>query len=77
MSVEDEADRQLKIQLAIEQLRYEHMISTDRKRAKLDVIRLAKETLVDNARHSISDTNGISTEDIIGFARRLLAFIDE
>jgi hypothetical protein len=53
-----------------------HELAMEARRAKLEAIRLAKETLIENARSKPVDSRDVSSADIITFANALIASID-
>ena len=53
-----------------------HEIAMEAKRAKLETIRLAKETLIENARSKAVDSRDVAAADITAFAQTLVAYID-
>lgn len=55
--------------------RKNHEILLEEKRAKLETIRLAKETLIENSRSKSVDERDVSAEDITSFAKILQDFI--
>lgn len=46
------------------------------KRARLEAVRLAKETLIENARSKSVDARDVAAADITAFADTLVAYID-
>ena len=48
----------------------------EQKRARLEAVRLAKETLIENARSKPVDERDITATDITTFAAALTAYID-
>ena len=46
------------------------------KRARLEAIRLAKETLIENARSKAVDSRDVSADDITAFATTLTAYVN-
>ena len=46
------------------------------KRARLEAVRLAKETLIENARSKAVDARDVTAADITAFAATLNAYID-
>jgi len=52
-----------------------HEIAMEAKRAKLETIRLAKETLIENARSKPADSREVTAADITAFASVLAAAI--
>lgn len=64
-------------QIDFENARHQNMMQAEDKRAKLEAIRLAKETLVENARNKPMDDREITAEDILAFAEKLTASVNE
>lgn len=64
-------------QIDFENARHQNMMQAEDKRAKLEAIRLAKETLVENARNKPMDDREITAEDILAFAAKLAASVNE
>lgn len=50
--------------------------AAERKRAKLDVLRMARETLTENSRSLPVGTREITAADIKTFAEELMAYVD-
>ncbi len=70
-------------QLALEQLRVQNQsdiqsaqTQAEAKRAKLEAVRLAKETLIENARSKPVDTREVTAADITAFAATLEAYVN-
>lgn len=63
--------------LEAEKARREHEQETEARRAKLELIRLAKETLVENARNKPADEAVITAAEIIAFAQELTNYVGE
>ena len=49
---------------------------SEQKRARLEAVRLAKETLIENARSKSVDERDVTAADITAFAATLVAYID-
>jgi hypothetical protein len=54
-----------------------HEISMEQRRARLEAIRLAKETLIENARSKPVDARDVSASDVTNFANTLIQYIDQ
>lgn len=63
-------------QLELENARNANLLALEDRRAKLEAIRLAKETLIENARNQPVGDSGVSAEDIIAFANKLTASVN-
>lgn len=63
-------------QMDMETARYNNMLAAEAKRAKLEAVRLAKETLVENARSKPVDSRDVSAADITNFAQVLVNYIE-
>ena len=50
--------------------------ATETKRAKLEAVRLAKETLIENARSKSVDERDVSASEITAFADTLVTYIN-
>ena len=61
---------------ARELARREHEIAMDQRRAKLEAVRLAKETLLENDRNKPTGERGIMAADITAFADTLIDYIN-
>jgi hypothetical protein len=49
----------------------------EQRRAKLEAVRLAKETLIENARSKPVDERGVSGSDITTFADAIVSYINQ
>jgi hypothetical protein len=68
---------QMAAQRETEQARREHEQEMEARRAKLELIRLAKETLIENARNKPADEAGITAAEITAFAQELTNYVGE
>ena len=50
--------------------------AVEAKRVKLEAVRLAKETLIENARSKPVDARDVTAADITAFAQALVAYVD-
>lgn len=80
----EDADRMLEIEkarkeaeVAMEKTRQETHANLEKMRTRLDLIRTAKEVLLENARSKPVDSRDVSATDITSFANELLQFIDK
>ena len=76
MALTAEQQAQLDIQLAFETARHANQMAMEAKRAKLEAVRLAKETLIENARSKPVDARDVNAADITAFAQALIAYVD-
>jgi DNA-binding ferritin-like protein (Dps family) len=74
LTVEQQA--QLDIAIAIETSRATQQAAAQTKLTKLEAIRLAKETLIENARSKPADLREVTAADITTFADALIASIN-
>jgi DNA-binding ferritin-like protein (Dps family) len=75
MALTTEQIDQIAYQEASEAGRRAHEIAMESRRAKLEAIRLAKETLIENARSKPVDLRDVTPADITAFADALVASI--
>ena len=71
-----EQQSQVDVQIAIENARHANQLEMQTKQAKLEAIRLAKETLIENARSKPADARDVTAADITAFADALVASIN-
>lgn len=76
MAFTEEQQAQMDIQLALENARHANQMQAEAVRAKLEAVRLAKETLIENARSKPVDSRDVSAADIQAFAQTLVAYIN-
>ena len=62
---------------ANEESRRAHDIAMEQRRARLEAVRLAKETLIENARSKPVDARDVSATDITTFANALNQYINQ
>ena len=62
---------------ANEEARKAHELAMEQRRAKLEVVRLAKETLIENDRNKPTGERGITASDITAFADTLNNYINQ
>lgn len=63
-------------QKELETLRHQNQVVVDSKRAKLDLVRIAKEVLVENNRSKPVDSRDVTAADITAFATTLEAYVN-
>lgn len=76
MALTAEQQAQIDIQLAVENARNAAQAVAEAKRAKLEAVRMAKETLIENARNKPVDSRDVTAADITAFAQVLVAYVD-
>jgi hypothetical protein len=76
MALTPEQQAQVDVQLAVENARHANQMEAESKRAKLETIRLAKETLIENARSQPVDSREVTAAAITAFAAALEAHIN-
>ena len=74
LTAEQQAD--VDLNEAREAGRRAHELSMEARRAKLEAVRLAKETLIENARSKPVDARDVSAADIQAFAQTLVSYIN-
>jgi hypothetical protein len=75
--IQAQQSAQLASQQETEKARREHEQEMEARRAKLELIRLAKETLIENARNKPADEAVITAEEITAFAQELTNYVGE
>ena len=70
------AETQIAAQIANENVRSEQQIVAENKRAKLEALRMARETLTENNRNLPAGDRGISAADITTFAAALMVYVN-
>lgn len=76
MDLTPEQQAQLAIQEAIESPRRAHEAAMEKRRSRLEMIRLAKETLIENSRNKPIDSRDVSAEEITAFAETLILYVN-
>ena len=76
MALNAEQQAQVDIQVAIENARHTNQMILQTKQAKLEAVRMAKETLLENARSKAVDARDVSASDITSYATTLVTYID-
>ena len=76
MALTQEQQDQLAFQEASEASRRAHEVAMEQRRARLETVRLAKETLLENARSKPADSRDVSAADITAFASALTAYVN-
>ena len=67
-------DQQLQIDL--ESNRHANQLAVETKRMRLEAVRLAKETLIENARNKPIDNRDVTAADITAFADALTTYVN-
>lgn len=76
MAFTPEQQAQIDVQLEIINAQQQNQLQLQSKQAKIDAVRLAKETLIENSRSKPVDSRDIAAQDIINFAETLIAYIE-
>ena len=76
MALTSDQQAQADIQIAIETVRAANQGVSDAKRTKLEMVRLAKDVLVENRRNLPVDQRGVTATDITDLATTLVAYIN-
>ena len=76
MALTTEQQSQVEMNDAMEATRHANQMALQTKQTKLEAIRLAKETLIENARSKPADSREVTAADITAFANTLVAAIN-
>ena len=76
MALTAEQQSQLDFQEALDANRRVYEQAMEARRTKLEAVRLAKETLIENARSKPVDSRDVSAADIQAFAQTLVSYIN-
>lgn len=76
MALTTEQQSDIEYQNAMETTRHTNQMALQAKQAKLDAVRMAKETLIENARSKAVDARDVSASDITSFAEVLNTYIN-
>lgn len=76
MALTAEQQAQVEIQVATEAARFSHQIELEARRARLEVVRLAKDILIENSRSKPVDSRNVSADDIKAYAESLVSYIN-
>lgn len=63
-------------QIDLENTRHANQLAAEQKRTRLEAVRLAKETLIENARNKPIDNRDVTAADITAFADALTTYVD-
>jgi hypothetical protein len=77
MALTPEQQAQLDMQEATDAPRRAHELAMEQRRARLEAIRLAKETLIENARSKPVDARDVTAADVTTFANALNQYINQ
>jgi hypothetical protein len=64
-------------QIYLENTRHANQMTAEQKRTRLEAVRLAKETLIENARNKPVEESAVSAADITAFAQELTNYVGE
>jgi hypothetical protein len=67
----------LRAQQAAEESRRLHEAATQKRQAKLEMIRLAKDVLAENARHQTTEYAPVTAAAVIAFAEELTQYVGD
>ena len=76
MALTAEQQAQVDIQLAVENARHANQMALQAKQAKLEAVRLAKETLIENRRNEPVDAREVTAADITAYATTLVNYVN-
>jgi hypothetical protein len=62
-------------QIDMENARHANQMATEQKRTRLEAVRLAKETLIENARNKPIEEAGVTAAEITVFAQELTNYV--
>lgn len=68
---------QMAAQQAAEESRHLHEAATQKHHTKLEMVRLAKEVLLENARHKTTEYSAVTAAEITAFAQELTNYVGE
>ena len=79
LTAEQQADIEMQVALqnALDKPRRDHELAMEQQRAKLENVRLAKETLIENDRSKPVGERGVTASDITSFADTLNAYVNQ
>ena len=76
MALTPEQQAQVDLHNAMEQPRRDHEMAMEARRAKLEAVRLAKETLIENRRNQPVDAREVTAADITAYATALVNYVN-
>ena len=77
MALTQEQQDQIAFNEAMDAPRRAHEVAMEQRRARLEAVRLAKETLIENARSKPVDARDVSAADVTTFANALNQYINQ
>ena len=77
MALTPEQQAVIDFQEASDAPRRAHDVAMEQRRARLEAVRLAKETLIENARSKPVDARDVSAADVTAFANVLNQYINQ
>ena len=77
MAFTPEQQLEIDLQEARDSGRRAHEIAMEQRRTRLEAIRLAKETLIENARSKPVDSRDVSAADVTAFANTLVTYVNQ
>jgi hypothetical protein len=69
-------DPQQQFEIDMENVRHTNQMTAEQRRARLEVVRLAKETLIENARYKPTEEAGVTAVEITVFADELNTYVN-
>jgi hypothetical protein len=75
MALTPEKQADLDFQIALQTLQTQNAFVTQARQAKVEAVRLAKETLIENARSKSVDERSVTAEDIVAYAQTLVNYV--
>ena len=76
MALTPEQQASLDMTIAIEADRHANQMALESRRTKLEAVRLAKETLIENRRNQPVDARDVAATDITAYANTLVNYIN-
>lgn len=76
MALTAEQQASVDVAIAIETDRHNKIMQAEARRAKLEAVRLAKETLIENRRNQPVDAREVTAADITAYATTLVNYIN-
>ena len=77
MAITSEQQAEIDLQEARESGRRTHELALEARRARLEAVRLAKETLIENDRSKPVGDRGVTSSDILTFAQAIDNYIKQ
>ena len=76
MPLTEEQQTNIEMTNTIEMARHNNSLELETRRAKLELVRLAKEVLIENARSKPVDSRDVSADDLKSYAQTLVNYIN-